>query len=223
MSETLLREIAQSILSEQLKSNIYLYLLMLALSIISCYIAAYLGSYAKKRGENYATKADFDEILRQLKVTTEVAEAVKVKVSHADWATRELKTLKRLKLEELMQSVHETEEWLSSFNSHYIFKSADKPKASPIATVERLTGLYFPELDTEINSYLQDCRAAVVEVLDAGQSILYAASNVAMEKQVRSDFNAVWQTSYKARIKKISDLEKRAREIMIALIETKKD
>ena len=196
---------------------------MLALSLVGSYVAAYFGAYVKKRGENYATKADFEELLRQLKATAEVAESVKVKASHADWVTRELKTLKKLKLEELVQSVHETEEWLSTFNSHYIFKSADKPAASPIAKIERLTGLYFPELDTEVSSYLQDCRTAVVEVLGAGQSILKAASNAATEQLVRSDFSIVWQTGYKVRIQKIRGLETRAREIMMELIETRKD
>ncbi len=112
MSEALLKEIALQVVQQGLLSNWRFYAILLPLIFISGAAGAYLGKYFGKRGELYATKADFDEILRQLAKTTEVAEQVRSAVSHADWAAREWKTIRRIKLEELVQCAISVDEWL---------------------------------------------------------------------------------------------------------------
>jgi hypothetical protein len=51
------------------------------LSFVFAGAGAYLGSYLKRKGENLATKEDFDELLRQLKLTTEATEQIKAQWS----------------------------------------------------------------------------------------------------------------------------------------------
>jgi hypothetical protein len=111
MSEPLLKELAAQIAQEQFLLQWPIYGLMLCLALVVGFCAAYIGAYAKKRGEAFATKADFYELLSQVKVTTAVAEEVKAKISHADWAAREERILRRAKLEDLVQAIHEVQRW----------------------------------------------------------------------------------------------------------------
>ena len=52
-------------------------------AIIGSTIGAYLKSFFSKKGENLATKEDFDEILSQTKRTKEVTEEIKNELSLA--------------------------------------------------------------------------------------------------------------------------------------------
>lgn len=54
---------------------------LLMLAVLLNVIAASLASYAKRKGENLATKEDFDELLRQVKLTTETTEQIKAQSS----------------------------------------------------------------------------------------------------------------------------------------------
>jgi hypothetical protein len=218
MNEALLREIAEQIAKEQIFVNLWIYALMLVVSLIGSFGFAYLGAYAKRRGETFATKADFDELLKQLKATTEVAEDVKAKITHADWATRELKTLKRLKLEELIRMVHETEGWLEECRNHYIFADNQKPAASPQANVESLTNLYFPELKTIIGKYIDESRQAYIKILEVRKEILEVTNNPDAQNRCRQKFVKNVGEDWKNRAGHIKNLESDARNIMAELI-----
>ena len=134
-------------------------LALLLLSLASGTAGAYLNKYLGKRGEIAATKADFDEILRQVKETTEVAKQVSSKVDHADWVAREWKTIRRVKLEELVQSAISFPNWLSQQASAYSEygsptlsseQESENQKiraiTSPANHVSMISTLYFPEL-----------------------------------------------------------------------------
>jgi hypothetical protein len=55
-------------------------LLMLAVSLVSAAVGAFVGAYLKKRGEEYATRHDIDDILERLELTTKKTEEVKSEV-----------------------------------------------------------------------------------------------------------------------------------------------
>lgn len=195
-----------------------MYLLMLAIALVVGFVAAYVGAYAKKRGESFATKADFDQLLAQLKTTTAVAEEVKATVSHADWASRELKTLRRIKLEELLQSAHELQAWQDLEKDRIIFKSTKEPGPSPLPKVERISGLYFPELNEAVHNFSQVHRQMMIEVLGAGQNILGAAENLAAQQTAVQQLMDVWPPLYQQQLVALAVLEAQAREIMEGLI-----
>jgi hypothetical protein len=55
--------------------------LLLALAVAGSATGAYLSSYAKRKGEQLATKEDFDELLKQTKLTTRLTEQIKAQTS----------------------------------------------------------------------------------------------------------------------------------------------
>jgi hypothetical protein len=68
---------------------------------------AFFGEYFKKRGENLATKADFEDIKARLRTTTEMVGTIKSELAQKDWARREWTNLRRIKLEELLSQTDE--------------------------------------------------------------------------------------------------------------------
>lgn len=106
MSEALIREITHQIIREQLLQNWEFYLVLIAAFAVASVVSAFIGSYIRKRGETYATKADLNELLTQLRATTKAAEEVKTVIAHTDWVMKEWKTIRRTKLEELFSSVY---------------------------------------------------------------------------------------------------------------------
>jgi len=102
MQPDLIREIAEQIVREQFLLNWKVYALICGLGLVAGAAGYWLAPYLKKRAELYATKADMHEVLKQLEETTKVTEQVRVTVSHADWVTREWRTVRRIKLEELI-------------------------------------------------------------------------------------------------------------------------
>lgn len=153
MSEALVREIANQILRDGLFENWYTYVVLLALLIISGAVSAYGGNYLRKRAETYATKADFDELLDQLRATTEAAESVRSAIAKAEWAEREWQTLRRLKLEELLTAMNAATHHLDTEQNARFFNEGMPTDASPIWKVEALSSLYFPELSAETSAF----------------------------------------------------------------------
>jgi hypothetical protein len=218
MSEVLLHDIAGKIAREQFLLQWPIYALMVLIALVVGFSAAYVGAYAKKRGEALATKADFDELLSQLKTTTAVAEEVKTRVSHADWATRELKTLRRLKLEELLKAIYELVAWQDIEKDARIYNSGKDPGPSPLPKVELLVGLYFPELRPVVHECCQIHRQMVIETLQGNAKLLTAGDNAAARQQARQQFSNVWAPLYQKQLHAVSALEKACREIMEGLV-----
>lgn len=111
--------------------------------------AAYLGSYLRERGKNYATKQDFDGLLDQVRKTTEATSQIKSQIDHADWLKREATSIKRQKAESLIISMYEARDYLQSVSKQVLFGNLDEVDYSPGSKASMLAGLYFPELTYE--------------------------------------------------------------------------
>lgn len=218
MNETLLRDIAEKIAHEQFLLQWPVYALMTAIALVVGFAAAFVGAYAKKRGESYATRADFEGLLSQLKATTAVAEEVKARVSHADWASRELRTLRRLKLEELIQTVHEVQAWQEAAR-RFRLSNGEEPGASPLPKVERVAGLYFPEFRENIYTFCQQSRAMSIAVLQARGDMLAAGDDLAARDGVQQQhFAEVWMPRYQEQLQTVLAIEQQARKLMASLV-----
>lgn len=123
MSEELIRELAQQIVSDGLLNNWMFWTLLLAVSFVGAVASAFVTTYIRKRGETYATKADLAELVAQLRTTTQAAEEVRIAIAHADWSSKEWKVLRRVKLEELLDAVHSTQDWLELVCAQRLYKS----------------------------------------------------------------------------------------------------
>ena len=55
------------------------------LAFISFFFAAYFGAYAKRKGENIATKEDIENIKDQLESTTRLTESIKAEMAKSIW------------------------------------------------------------------------------------------------------------------------------------------
>lgn len=153
METSLIDEVAKQIVEKQILLNWKFYALIVLLQIPVIYFRTLFEKYAGKRGETLATKADLNEILRQLQKTTQTAENIKVAVAHKDWTVKEFKTLRRIKLEELISCIYEiqtmSEDLLKSALFNIEFGNFD-PLTNKMLL---LTGLYFPELKEEIRAF----------------------------------------------------------------------
>jgi hypothetical protein len=218
MSEALIREIAEKIIKEQFLIQWEYYTLLIALFLITGFGSAYIGAYARRKGETLATKADFNILLQQLTATTAIAEDVKSRISHADWATRERLVLRRIKLEELLQAVHELQIWQAEERSQRIFGANKAPGPSPLPRVQRIAGLYFPELKVAVIDFCQSHRKMSIALLTCEKELLEFQNNFLAQKAVREKFSQAWMLEHQAQLDLVLKIEKEAQKIMADLI-----
>lgn len=191
MQDKLLQEFVSAIASAEFHLHWSTYVVALLVSLLGAYLGSFLAGFAKRRGENYATKADFNELLDQLKRTTAVAEEVRTRVAHADWVSREQKTIRRGKLEQLIDLMHDTVKWQDSYRSAHIFQDGQDPGPSPINRFETIAFLYFPELSEAthgfgmkhkmISSEMLGCRSRLIDARDDHQQGMIARSEFGEE------------------------------------------
>lgn len=139
--------------------------ILIVLNLIGTYCISMFASYAQQKGKNYATKADFDNIVDQLKVTTESVETIKAEIAHHDWTTREWKTIRRIKLEELLTLVGEQISFMETQRSSRVFKKAEPADKDCIDKIKMLSRLYFPELDMAIYQVTSLARDYEIQIL----------------------------------------------------------
>lgn len=144
MSPEQLKELASALAKAEVLTDWKFYAMWAAVTLLSAAAGAYLGSYWKKRGEHAATKADFDELIKQLKATTEAAEGVRTQLAHEDWAQREWKTLRRTKGEELIEEANRAQEAFKKQGAQYLFSEITLTEQLG-RRVYTLSLLYFPE------------------------------------------------------------------------------
>lgn len=218
MDTIALREIAKVIAEEQFLLHWPLYVLFLALSAVIGFAASFVGGYAKKRGENFATKADFEGLLSQLKLTTAVAEEVKAQVSHADWVSRESKIIRRSKLEELVHAIHEVQAYTDVVRRHRLFNAPTEPSTYPLPKLEVLTGLYFPELTTEVREFTILHRQTMIMIIKCHSAMSAAHDNHEEQLKILTTFKEQYTPHYDSELQTISAIEASARDIMAKLV-----
>lgn len=146
-------KIAKDIANETILDNWEFYLLFLLISLVATAVSSFLVQFFSGRGKAYATKADFDELLKQLKVTTKTSESIKTAISHSDWALKEFKLLKRNKLEELLNTLYDIEQWINDQTNNVFFRDSYDKSVAPIKKLKLIGLLYFTELADEITNF----------------------------------------------------------------------
>lgn len=86
MSPEQIQELARLVAAQVSAPPRWTYLLMLVCAAAGTFIGAYL----KRRGENYATTADFDELRDQLVANTHATEGVKTVLAGRSWMKQQL-------------------------------------------------------------------------------------------------------------------------------------
>lgn len=146
MTKEQISELAKAIANEDIIINWQFYVLIILLSFIGSYAGNFINSYAKKRGENLATKADIDEIKSQLASTTKITEKIKNDIEHQVWRKQQIETIKRNKLEEYLQYIYIAQESLSNDMNNQYFNTTKSVDSHAISKATMLQKLYFSEL-----------------------------------------------------------------------------
>ena len=169
------KEIIEKVVNDIINNTFFLswdfYFLYLALIFIVSSASFFLASYFAQRGKNFATKTDFDNLKDQLATTTKIAEEIKTNISHDDWMIKEYKTLRRVKLEDLLLSVSEVDVWFEKLKT-YSFNGEDFNETSPMYKVRVLACLYFEDLAEELSNLRQQHYALYTSIISTKQKLL---------------------------------------------------
>lgn len=148
-------------------------------------LGAFLGAYARKRGETAAIKTDLERIKSQLAATTRVAEEVKASIGFEDWHARESLALKRDRLEEFYRVVWDHELIFMPWWQHMSFdKQGQRPQSGEreLARLRTLAALYFPHLQALATQYSIKVLGMSTKAIEF--SGLYAADPVGTADQI---------------------------------------
>lgn len=209
MDNHLVSELAAAIDAELLFTNWRLYALTLAVLLLSKAIDAYFVRYWAKRADVKAAGADLQEVIRQLKATTAAAEAVRAQISKADWLDKEWRSIRRVKLEELLSSADGMLETLG-------YKAADDPESptnNDANKLKMLCALYFPELRQDVTDLyvaFKECRIHFLE----SQSDFANALTEGVADEVLEEYRLRQRQLYSVFVQAGFTLEKAAAELM---------
>jgi hypothetical protein len=148
--ESIVRVVASEIVNQTIWENYKFYLLVAAISLVSSALVAFSLPYLKRRGENLATKADFNEILRQLKNTTTLTESIKSDIKAKLNEEYSIRALAREKMEVLFEQTFDLELWLERARSQAFEGNLPDVECSPMAKIEMYQSIYFKELRVEV-------------------------------------------------------------------------
>lgn len=90
----LIQGIAEQIVNEQLLSNWRFYLLIVGLSFVGGALGNFAWAYFSTRGKALATKADWENILKQVSQTTSTTENIKSNIQRSSWRSQKRWELK---------------------------------------------------------------------------------------------------------------------------------
>jgi hypothetical protein len=167
MDQDTVRKLAD-ILAEKISSSEWSHIIwLMLLTLIAAAAGSFFGSYFKMKGEHFATKEDFDTLSEQLRHNTALVEAVKSEVGYRDWRKREWINLQRIKLEELMQKLHESERLLDVVQHHAIAgKLTTESSTHPFGEMESIATLYCPEIEPDVMVYSSLCKRDFIAALE---------------------------------------------------------
>jgi hypothetical protein len=220
VDEATISLIAKQIVNTELLLNWKFYAVFLAISLLACVGSSFLVAYFTSRGKHFATKADFDELLKQLRLTTEVTESIKQSLSHHDWSLREFKTIKRTKLEELFNAIFETHYWLDECRKESLFDGDKVKLPDPLNKVYVIGNLYFPELGAELRAFQE---ASIKYKLFTSETLsgllpLKKANNAPAITSFFEENTKKFGAVYKNILDTTTMLEMRAKDIMNSLL-----
>jgi len=142
----------------------------------------------KKRGENFATKSDINEIKSQLTLTTEITEKIKNDIEHQVWRKHQIETMKRNKLEEYLQYVYLVKEDLSKDINNKYFKTNEPIDIHAMGKETMLQKLYFPEL--------KKTHSKLLNAAGSFQSWMIEGMRELIKKQKDGEQTPIISTSY---------------------------
>lgn len=216
MQPDLVREVAEAIVQQQLLLNWKFYALMLCVGLVGGSAGYWIAPYLKKRAETFATKADMAEVLRQLSETTRTTEQVRLAIAHSDWAQREWRTTRRVKLEELLGAAYSLDQWLNSQQERWMNGKQPTDETRPMERLQLLATLYFPDLKDEVHAVWMAHQNALMHIVQVGSKAGQARliTNADAYGAALEEFKSGWSALYTHSRSAIQSLENAASKLM---------
>src|SRR6516164_1725436 len=117
MDAETIQKIAAELAKHMAYRDWWQWLVQILLVAVSAGMGAYLSEYLKTKGKNLATREDFENLKAQLRENTELVENIKADIGQRDWAAREWRNTRRIKLEELLTKMHDCDAFADRFRS----------------------------------------------------------------------------------------------------------
>lgn len=198
MESAQIQELARAVADHAILDTWPYWITLLALIFIAVVVANYVASYAAKRGEVKAARADRQHILDGIQEATRAAEDVRSAIALGEWTERARRELRRHKLEELLLLAYRARDWLQEERTRFICDDTALPRySSPQPTMLALGRLYFPELDEPLRSYDSACneyRELLMTV--EGDAITAKMKHQGDPVRRANAKNAVWENSH---------------------------
>jgi hypothetical protein len=197
-------------------------------------LAALGTSYLRTRGQNLATKHDFDELREQLrantelvetntesvKTNTELVETIKAEVGQKDWATRERTNLRWIKLELLLEKMYDCDNYLDQHRHRFMDgKGMDPEQRDYLNELNAMGSLYFPELEDEIGRFYLGGKEQISLGLELVQALGSAGNDAAARESAYNTFKRKWKKRDKERLDARSALTAAARTLLVKIMD----
>jgi len=145
----------QKIVSEVISANQVIPFWAYILFIVLPFIGAFIGAYAKRKGENLATKEDFKKVLDQIEQQAKAVKGIEERIAHEYIEKREISKIQREKLEQIYEALSAELE-LFGRNLATVVSDIRRDIDFPSNKVEMLITLYFKEdFSTQLDYYQQ--------------------------------------------------------------------
>jgi hypothetical protein len=151
----------------------WLAILAICVAIAVPSVRTFVGAYLKTRGETYATKQDFEELLRQLRIQTEATEDIKQRLSFAGWRGQRGWELKREFYWNLIRKL--TERQQIQMQAWSKFNGGDM--TGGLAAHRRILE-HWPEIAAELNIARAVLAPAAIERYAAEAAAYFAAGHM---------------------------------------------
>jgi hypothetical protein len=161
-STQLIVELAKQIEAQQAAHQVWFWLLIGAVSLVAGAVGSFISAYFNKRGETRGIQADLKTIIAQQRELTGAVKKVEFDLSHEEWKKRELTTLRREKLEELLIAAGGCADWAIENAQNLLGRGIVSTQANPIAIVNSLAPAFVPELVFE-TMRLFACQTVLVQ------------------------------------------------------------
>lgn len=164
-------------------------LVVLFAAAIGATFGAWFSGYGRRKGENRAAKEDHQELLRQIKINTSTVEEIKIELAATDWVTKEWKTLRRQKLEEMITSMVALCDHQQALQDSAIFNHGERPANIDLyPKITMLGEIYFPECQELRGRFKLAARKLATSIHSTQLELLRNANNSAVSLKLRQDF-----------------------------------
>jgi hypothetical protein len=228
MDEATIQKIAAEVVARLPSGDRYGLVVYVVVAALVGAVAALGTSYFRTRGQNLATKHDFDglatkhdfdELQKQLKANTELVETIKAEGGQRDWTARERTSLRRIQLEALLEKMNDCDNYLDQHRNRFLDgKGTDPDQRDYLNELNAMGSLYFPELEDEIRRFYLSGKNQMSLGLELAQALGSAGNDMAARESAYDTFRRNWRERHKEHSAARSALTAAARRLVVSIM-----